>query len=166
MLFFGRTPIKVRSKPPPPAQIRCPCVTCITFFQRFFASFFGLVFCRFLAVPGLILGAILPPFSAPKSDLFFDWFFNRFLMIFWWILAVFLATCLVICTSFVKLTPILKTLISHGGYCKNQGWGPSQRFQNRYKTTPKIGQKLQPTNHTNIHQKSTKNYDKIHVKIH
>ena len=78
-VVFWEEPLKVRSKPPPP-QIRCrlrmACVSRIPSFQRFFASFFGLVFCRFLAVPGLILGAILPPFSAPKSDLFFDWFFN------------------------------------------------------------------------------------------
>ena len=145
MLFFGRNPSRLGANPHPqlksgadcawPASPACP------FFQRFFASFFGLVFCRFLAVPGLILGAILPPFSTPKSDLFFDWFFNRFLMICWWILAVMLATCLVIFTSSFKLSPILKTLISHREYCKIQGWVPSQRFKNRYKTTSSMGQK-------------------------
>ena len=167
---FGEESLKVRSKPPPPGQIRCnfrkTCVSCVPLFSTFFRFIF---WSRFLSLPGASrphLGAILPPFSAPKSDLFFDWFFNRFLMIVWWILAVFLATCLVIFTSFVKLTPILKTLISHGVYCKNQGWGPWQRFQNRYKTTSKIGQKLQPTNHTKIHQKSTKTWAKKHLKIH
>ena len=170
MLFFGRNPSRLGANPHPQpksaADLAGPCVTCITFLSTFFRFIF---WSRFLSLPGASrahLGAILPPFSAPKADLFLHWFFNRFFMIVWWNLAVFLATCLVIFTSFVKLTPILKTLISHGGYCKNQGWGPSQRFQNRYKTTSKIGQKLQPTNHTKIHQKSIKKWAQSHLKIH
>ena len=36
-------------------------------------------------------------------------------------------------TSHFKLSPILKTLISHGRYCKNEGAGPSRGVQNVFK---------------------------------
>ena len=59
------------------------------------------------------------------SVLVFFPFYIKLFCVFLLILLVSLATSLVIVTSFFKLNPILKTLISHGEYCKNQGWGPS-----------------------------------------
>ena len=102
----------------------------------------------------------LPPFSDPKSDLFFDWFFNRLLRNLWWILAVNLATCLVVFTSSFKLSPIQRTLLSHRGLAKIRAGDP----RNASKIDTKPHRKWDKNYNRKTIPKSIKNQPKIKLK--